>query len=485
MIIMVSGCQATPQDEVVVNKSDDQLMTIIGQPPAEEKRYEAPEDWNDRFESEAGNIDVIIDAQILVPDTTKYPVVSIVPADITQAQADLIIETLLQDAPKYKPKTEEEMTKDDIDEIIISLKQCLVDPNSNINSIKDINPDGYQNSVNEYLQEIADWEEKKLTAPDDYIRQAATGMFERMQLSQEEIENLPADADAEAYEKYWASFQEINIEAEAGKARPASLYICKNESNRANYVSFDNYEYEQRNPDIAENSTDIPGMAYTLQEALAIAQDTVKALGLDDMKPAYLAACPYSDEYHSGPLEDRQRSYLFYFTRTIEGVPTTYTQNQNNLYEDDAYFEPWEGEQVTITIGNQGLQSFAWHAPANITSTLSENVALLSFDTIMDKFQSHILICEAWTSDPSIVQRTINISKITLGMGRIAKKDDPGTYLLVPVWDFFGYSVVKYSDEIEDPNFNENNEYTESLQGYSYMTINAIDGSIIDKGVGY
>ncbi len=57
--------------------------------------------------------------------------------------------------------------------------------------------------------------------------------------------------------------------------------------------------------------------------------------------------------------------------------------------------------------------------------------------------------------------------------------------MYVPVWDFFGSCIEKYDKTVVDSNYNENNEYIEKTFGHSYLTINAIDGSIIDRNLGY
>jgi hypothetical protein len=51
------------------------------------------------------------------------------------------------------------------------------------------------------------------------------------------------------------------------------------------------------------------------------------------------------------------------------------------------------------------------------------------------------------------------------------------TGLLIPVWDFRGYEYV--SGDIEGSYLVESNGYK------SFLTINAIDGSIIDRSSGY
>ena len=64
--------------------------------------------------------------------------------------------------------------------------------------------------------------------------------------------------------------------------------------------------------------------------------------------------------------------------------------------------------------------------------------------------------------------RRLVFNNITLGMMRVAKKDSSNEYYYLPVWDFIGH-------------YGESNGGTEM----SFLTINAIDGSLVDRGLGY
>lgn len=74
--------------------------------------------------------------------------------------------------------------------------------------------------------------------------------------------------------------------------------------------------------------------------------------------------------------------------------------------------------------------------------------------------------------------RTFHIKRITLGYSRIydpTTDNDAG--LLVPVWDFIGGF-----DTTDDEYVSKNNgEYSNQ----SFMTINAIDGTVINRELGY
>ena len=74
--------------------------------------------------------------------------------------------------------------------------------------------------------------------------------------------------------------------------------------------------------------------------------------------------------------------------------------------------------------------------------------------------------------DASDENVTIDVSAVKLRYTRISEKDSFDTGLLVPVWDFIGTKTDQYG------NGND-------VRGAVLMSINAIDGSVIDRNLGY
>ena len=76
--------------------------------------------------------------------------------------------------------------------------------------------------------------------------------------------------------------------------------------------------------------------------------------------------------------------------------------------------------------------------------------------------------------------RVYDIDRIVLGYARIYEPSkDAHTGLLVPVWDFFG--TRKIESEYDGDSYSDTTDYPT----WSYLTINAVDGSIIDRSLGY
>ena len=76
---------------------------------------------------------------------------------------------------------------------------------------------------------------------------------------------------------------------------------------------------------------------------------------------------------------------------------------------------------------------------------------------------------------------TLYITDVHLSMMRVRKKDSPEEFYLLPVWDFTGYFEHRTwplkPDEIEQEKLR--------AAGLSYLTINAVDGTVIDRRLGY
>ena len=134
--------------------------------------------------------------------------------------------------------------------------------------------------------------------------------------------------------------------------------------------------------------------------------------------------------------------------------------------------------------GQIGAPSYApppmyYSNPYTIGETKTENLNLLPFSEIMKTYEKMMVVTNADNMEYE-KSRVYDIDRIVLGYARIYEPStDPHTGLLVPVWDFFGsrkvegdYDGNSYSDITDYPN-------------WSFLTINAVDGSIIDRDLGY
>ena len=257
----------------------------------------------------------------------------------------------------------------------------------------------------------------------------------------------------------------------------AKLYVSTKDGNyntRLTYSKPDYLDYD----DFEEPAEEKPqGMDVTLEEAENQAKDMLASIGVENamMTDWFVGNYTGLSKEITG-IENSEQCYVLYFCRPIEGIPITYFydyEGTSTITESYAY--PWDPEVIEVYVNNHGVVKSTWKNRGTITDTVNKNVAILPWEDIQEKAIQQFRIKEIgqYIIGGLADQASIKIDRITLGMMRVAKKDTSGGYMYVPVWDFFGHYIYQ----------RESDSYSE--RACSMLTINAIDGSIIDRGLGY
>ena len=126
----------------------------------------------------------------------------------------------------------------------------------------------------------------------------------------------------------------------------------------------------------------------------------------------------------------------------------------------DSTMETWAYENLYFYVNADGIDSMTYCNPYTIGEKMMivTNADNLTYEN----------------------SRVFNIDRIVLGYARIYEPStDAHTGLLVPVWDFFG------SRKIDSEYDGETYSDTTDWPTWSFLTINAVDGSIIDRSLGY
>ena len=480
--LLVAGCQATPDEEVVVGKADDTLHDIIYVSPMRSEAYVVPDDWRETLTF--GDMTVNICADIEAPQTDAFPIVKAVPDTFDNDDAQMLAEVLMPGAALYKPKTQ--LTKPEIGSEIVILQSQLT--GGDLYQVRDQYPERWDDYVKGIEQAIDALEQQYETASDTYEQQPAVLEFVP------DTEDM--DTEGLAQEDVPASNRRyvIRVEADLGGEEPATFQMWRYDDDNRNIACFINQMEGIIGDDISSNTDNLRGVELSLREAEDIAKAAISDLGLDMDITAKGSVIVEDRSLRDQGIKynDMPQCYVFYFTRNIGGIQTTYETQSVGARAEDMYAEPWQYESIEVCVNDSGIIELYWVSPTQITETVNENAALLSFDKIQDIFREQIGINSAYAdigyADESVsVDRTMDITRITLGMMRIREKDT-GDYLYIPVWDFFGSYTDKYPDDYEDTmglGLDESNEITLDGFAHSFLTINAMDGSLIDRGLGY
>ena len=109
----------------------------------------------------------------------------------------------------------------------------------------------------------------------------------------------------------------------------------------------------------------------------------------------------------------------------------------------------------------------SWLDPLAVLGVENENVTLLPFEKVMEIFEKQVFM-NVYLSGG---ERTVKVTDVFFSY-RCVKIPDSDQYYLLPVWDFVGYDTliagkgsVKWKDSI--------------------LSVNAVDGSILNDLLGY
>jgi hypothetical protein len=181
--------------------------------------------------------------------------------------------------------------------------------------------------------------------------------------------------------------------------------------------------------------------------------------------------------FSSENAENFQWAYKIKYARSYGGVPITITNDDGTgVADEEQYAEPWEYEKLELIVDETGIIGFLYKSPYEIVESVTENAKLLSFQDIQSVLSMMLPANYAWIDKSGdIASAIVNISEIQFGLARITEPNTRDQGLLVPVWDFWG--SVSITNEKGDTNLFTKYD--------SLLTINAVDGSVIDRTEGY
>ena len=245
--------------------------------------------------------------------------------------------------------------------------------------------------------------------------------------------------------------------------------------------------------DMDSDLTDLNDVTISAEEAVQIGLDFLAQLGETDFAPAQILAGYCDPEWGTDPipLEEWPQCYQIQFTRSVAGVPATYREEHYDGIGADGrerYAPAYPQESIEMDIRDSGVTYMYWSTPSELGRTLNENVTLMPFEQVVERFCDQILYSAtpAVEETDSVIKKTLYIDRIELGMVRALQRGSVEEWVMVPAWTFFGRTVLQYAGpEPGGYPLNENNEYVSEMPGYSYLILNAVDGSVYDPGVGY
>ena len=448
--ICLSACQPTPETAPVQGKRSSLVDMISGNYEYEPENAAAlnGQSWSETvFESD--NINILVDAKIMTQDAQGYPAVRVKDNSQKFISPDFLgksIDYFFGGSQSYCRGMEP--TKKECEMYIIWLNKMTAS-----GRIKEDLIDSAQESLERYKKAY-------MEAPEDVRFDIETDPYG------EKYKQYTGIKDAIALVSYPADgLKFISI------AENHLLYI------RQTSLVY-SYEYEVG----LSSLNDVPkSVSMDAKAALKIAEDSVNIIAAgEDMKLARVAtinsASTYITDYSD--FQDLEPTCLvFYYMRSFGDIEPIYivhaAKTFNTNEADPQYRRGILPEYIRVVVDDLKIVDWMWCRPDMTAGVISKDVPLMPFEQIKDIFRQQVKYYYSYHAWPSS-KETINIDKIVLSLMKIDEKDNNEASLVIPVWDFIGTQDSVFFG-IKDGGDAD----------YSFLTINAIDGSSIDRSVGY
>lgn len=454
-VTLLSGCGAA-QTNTPAETSVNQAMLLEKSAQPQESAYTFPEKFTGDWTGQEGKLTIHADAQVVAELGTALPTATVEPREFTQEDVDNLLKVLLKGEPLYSHVQTKQELQGHLD--YINSPDWTSDPG------KPSDPASLEARRKElnawYTAEIAKAPEEKpilhgFSDSDDPKRIGGTATVDGIK---------------------W----EVSIRNDIDGGWTAA------------YIERTDYKYR-------DYSIQLPDASK--EESIARGNALMQALGLQNF--VLTDAQQWSVE-----LPGDNGIWRLYYAPTVNGFPIAgarqdITQTHDGtVYQDYQYWDyackdsenpdtvSWYLENILLDVGKDGVLCFAWTAPSTKPVVQQAQSALLPFEeiaSIANTMLPEVIVGPKETPLTQLDQYNgfetrmdVDITKVSLSLMRIRDKGSlQGT--IVPVWDFWGTSDW-YDAE---PNAYG---YHEKGMNYEYrpmLTLNAVDGTVVDRQLGY
>ena len=495
----ITACQPTPEELIVQNKADDELMEAINsenptvtsttstdlQEQAQTKEILDYKIINYvEFEEELSNgVKLEANSDITIPDVESFPVVSYKRKELTQAVVDNMIQAAIGDSVLYESSSGGEWTKSEIEDMIVKINYEYNNLQSAIAIIKGITDlEELHRQRDEILSGLY---EKLETAPDTlslvvhsgeveggYIK-ALTTIGETMAL---------VEVTTESYENSTLGIN-ISLYDNVGNPIKSTIQAMRVDGNLVSIEQTIEEDMGQKvvlgeDLELLEVTSQPQSINMSPDEAIELAETTFKNMGAGDNVKV-------SNIYYLEIPEKNKNCYAIELKRYVDNMPIEIIRSNNVGMEKratdatDEFNSGVPNERMSVFISDEGIIDIEWREPIEIVEILNTSVSLIESEKIIEVFKQEFKNSYTYYTDEDPLPYELDQIKLSYGLARIADSND--LFMAIPLWDFYaGQKQIR-----EWTTYYGENEVIESYSYGSMLTINAIDGSRFSRSWGY
>ena len=426
-LLMLCGCQVTPDKAVVASKADGAFEAALkAAPTAPAATAEAtapPTVYTDSFSNAAG--DITIDLAMPEPaGPGPVPVLQARPMELTGEQAQGIAAALFGDGPIYEYS--EQMTKAEIEQTILEDRQFIADWDGMLD---------YYGGDEALAQRVKEDFEGRIAALEDAYQTAPEG-----------VEPVPCAWEFHSEDYYMspdmaaALFQDEGhryIKASATlDGLPWIFSVCNREGE--DYRVHNASAYPDERVVSPEDVAAGPGMDEDAMKAFAL--ETAAGMGLGD----WAVTSDMIGEVTGMGGGDPADWYQVTLTRTYGDVQAAPFFDAPAA--DEQYASVYGAENMQFQFYSGRFYSFWYSAATRTVDTAAPDAPLLPFAEILDRAKEQMKMLTMDRLMYTGATARVSAETAELGLVCVPMKDNATDFYLVPAWIFCGTATAYDAD---------------------------------------
>lgn len=495
LVLALTGCAKNPEKSVVREKNMEKMLEAAendeNSSTYEQLQKEKFDKYQTQIKDQKRKVTVNVDAKVEIPEAEKLSVYRVSAKKIRQKFLDQVIEALSPGAAYYDGSKKEGRTKAVIAKEIKEWERYLQEAEEN----------GDSQMVKEYKENIAEAKKEYKKAP-EAVRLTDYPSDKKIQRIGPLYEKAPEDTFYKWLYELHGNGDVFYGVSDGSDSVFRSLFM-QNSENYGNCLRYesgrndcayniyhadvgDDIEMlvpkeEGKEPDLKKAGMEFEAeLKPVTDEPLTISEEDAweKAEALLNQLELKDYQCYDKGMYSQivGKLDAGEEVkyrdvYRFLCLRKLDGV---FVNNQAGFklmdeWQGSSYVKKmWGSEAVAVAVNDSGIVSFHCLSPISIDETVVKKTRIKSFEEIRDTFEQMVVI-ENTPEEKEAGSVVIKVTDVRLVYTRISEKNSFDTGLVVPVWDFEGTITDEYG-----------NEKTGNI-----LSVNAIDGSVINRELGY
>ncbi len=423
---LLSACQPTPEEDIIVNKGDGTLEVRLMETPVPEEAAQAadvPDEWRETLE--IGDSRVVFDAAVECP-VDVFPVFEAEEAAPGVEAVNDVIARLAPDAERVRP----------VGSSAAELREQL---EAAIRGwwYADGSGEGHYGPYEGQEEDIARLQEQLASTGDE---SAPFAPFESLPVRSTVLCADGRSITVYAYEDCWAFTIDLGHAAVMqGESLVASGGAMGDEP----------------------PGTQIGAVAITAEQAVERAREMLETIGFSGMQVASVEKARMVNAVTETVLAN---GYQIILCRGDGGYapfdPLLLGHSALQIYEQSAYRKDWRPERMQMFVDERGVRYVGRMFPLHVLRTVNENAALLPFARVQELLRNRFRHEFRWTE---VSGGTVTVKRVALVGALVRVKNDLERAYIVPTW------LCEYTTDTGGT----------PEQRYA-IAVNAIDGTSVD-----